>query len=67
MKRLIFISLVLSYTLASDMDICGIPVEKKESWNLVGLPVYVSDNSYQTVFPREKKSKCCNRRTTYTI
>ena len=36
---------------ANDRDICEIPVENQESWNLVGLPVYVSDNSYQTLFP----------------
>ena len=54
MKRFLLIPLVLfvlSYTLATDRDICEISIENQEGWNLVGLPVYVSDNSYQTLFP----------------
>ena len=54
MKRLLLtpiVLIVLSYTLASNRDICEISVENQEGWNLVGLPVYVSDNSYQTLFP----------------
>jgi len=54
MKRLLLIPLVLfvlSYTLANNRDICEISIENQEGWNLVGLPVYVSDNSYQTLFP----------------
>ena len=52
MKKLLLIPLVLlSYTLANNRDICEISVENQEGWNLVGLPVYVSDDSYQSVFP----------------
>ena len=42
---------MLSYTLATDRDICEISVENQDGWNLVGLPVYVSDDNYQSVFP----------------
>jgi uncharacterized protein (TIGR02145 family) len=54
MKRFLLIPLVLSvlsYTLATDRDICEISVENQDGWNLVGLPVYVSDDNYQSVFP----------------
>ena len=47
----ILILLVGVLLYATDRDICEIPVENQEGWNLVGLPVYVSDNSYQTLFP----------------
>ena len=45
------ILLVGVFLYATDRDICEISVENQEGWNLVGLPVYVSDNSYQTLFP----------------
>ena len=51
MKRLLLIPLVLfvlSYTLANNRDICEISVENQDGWNLVGLPVYVSDDNYQS-------------------
>ena len=54
MKRLLLtpiVLFVLSYTLASNRDICEISVENQDGWNLVGLPVYVSDDNYQSVFP----------------
>ena len=47
----ILILLVGVLLYATDRDICEIPVENQEGWILVGLPVYVSDNSYQTLFP----------------
>ena len=47
----ILILLVGVLLYATDRDICEIPVENQEGWNLVGLPVYVSDNSYQILFP----------------
>ena len=45
------ILLVGVFLYATDRDICEIPVENQEGWNLVGLQVYVSDNFYQTLFP----------------
>ena len=45
------ILLVGVFLYATDRDICEISVENQEGWNLVGLPVYVSDNFYQTLFP----------------
>ena len=47
----ILILLVGVFLYGTDRDICEIPVENQESWNLVGLPVYVSDDTYQSVFP----------------
>jgi uncharacterized protein (TIGR02145 family) len=45
------ILLVGVFLYATDRDICEMSVENQEGWNLVGLPVYVSDNFYQTLFP----------------
>ncbi|SVD79211.1 uncharacterized protein METZ01_LOCUS432065, partial [marine metagenome] len=47
----ILILLVGVLLYATDRDICEISVENQEGWNLVGLPVYVSDNSYNILFP----------------
>jgi len=47
----ILILLVGVFLYATDRDICEISIDNQEGWNLVGLPVYASDNTYLTLFP----------------